>query len=423
MTNLETQLNAPTKDERLNALKALAGEPAGASLPGNVNNHIHTTYSFSPYSPAMALYKARQCGLVTAGIMDHDSIAGASEFLEAGRILGMPVTCGLECRADFRSSPFGARRINNPDQDGVIYMSLHGVPSRAFEEVQGFFAPYREARNARNRMMTANINDLMERFGMEIDFDRDVLPLSQWHDGGSVTERHLVMALCKALANVYGRGPALLAFVQDTLGLEVSAKARDQLNDRENPYYDYDLLGLFKGSFVPRFYVDATDECPKAEKVLELARRTGSISAYPYLGDIGDSITGDKRAQKFEDDYLDELLQYLKSLGFMAITYMPTRNTLPQLERLRALCRQHGFFQISGEDINSPRQSFICEALKNPAFSNLIDSTWALIAHERLSNEDIATGMFSDGTVKKYPDMDNHVASFAAAGRNMIISK
>lgn len=417
MTNLEQNLNAPTKAERLTALKQLAKEPAGVRLPGNVNNHIHTTYSFSPYSPAMALYKARQSGLVTAGIMDHDSIAGAEEFLEAGRILGMPVTCGLECRVDFSQPPFGRIRINNPDQNGIVYMSLHGVPSRAFGEVQAFFAPYREARNRRNRAMTTNINGIMERFGLALDFDRDVLPLSQWHDGGSVTERHLVMALCRALAGVYGRGPALLRFVECELGLEVPAKAREQLSDEANPYYDYDLLGVFKGHFVSRFYVDATDECPPVHDVLELARRTGSVSTYPYLGDIGQSVTGDKRAQQFEDSYLDELMQYLNGLGFMAITYMPTRNTREQLMRLRELCVKHNFFQVSGEDINSPRQSFICESLKDPEFHNLIDSTWALIAHERRSDADITTGMFSDETVGKYPDMAERVKVFAEMGR------
>lgn len=416
---LETQLNAPSMPNRLAALRGLSQQPLGVQLPGNVNNHIHTSYSFSPYSPAMALWRARQCGLVTAGIMDHDSIAGAAEFLEAGKILRMAVTCGIECRADVKDSPWGNTRINNPDQNGVIYMSLHGVPSRSFKAVQAFFAPYREARNRRNRIMTANINGIMERFGVTLDFDRDVLPLSMWHDGGSVTERHLVMALCRALANVYGRGPELLEFVEKTLGLEVSEKVRQQLSDGQNPYYDYDLLGVFKGHFVSRFYVDATDECPPVRDVLDLARRTGSISTYPYLGDIGSSVTGDKRAQKFEDDYLDDLMGYLKGLGFMAITYMPTRNTRDQLMRLRALCDRHNFFQVSGEDINSPRQSFICEALKEPEFVNLIDSTWALIAHERLSDEDPAKGMFSAETIAKHPGIAERVEAYAALGREI----
>ena len=66
-----------------------------------VNNHIHTTYSFSPYSPSMALWKAYNAGLVTAGIMDHDSISGAREFIEAGEIIGMATTIGFECRVSF----------------------------------------------------------------------------------------------------------------------------------------------------------------------------------------------------------------------------------------------------------------------------------------------------------------------------------
>ncbi len=419
MNTLESQLNAPEKSDRLAALRELAALAHGERLPGNVNNHIHTSYSFSPYSPAMALWRARQSGLVTAGIMDHDSIAGAPEFLEAGRILGMAVTCGIECRVDLKDSPWAGRRINNPDQDGIIYMSLHGVPRRSFPLVQKFFAPFREARSRRNRVMVKNINELMERFGISLDFDRDVLPLSMWHDGGSVTERHLVMALCIALAHVYGRGPKLLEFVETILGLEVSEKARQQLSDNENPYYDYDLLGVLKGNFVQRFYVEATDECPPVQVVLELARQAGAISTYPYLGDIGESVTGDKRAQQFEDDFLDDLMAYLKDLGFQAITYMPTRNTRAQLDRLRALCEKHNFYQVSGEDINSPRQSFICEALKDPAFSNLIDSTWALIAHERLSDESPDKGMFSDGTIKQYPDIGERVRVFAEIGRKM----
>ena len=42
---------------------------------------------------------------------------------------------------------------------------------------------------------------------------------------------------------------------------------------------------------------------------------------------------------------------------------MPTRNTMEQLTRLRRLCDENGLFQVSGEDINSPRQSFIIRAM------------------------------------------------------------
>ena len=58
--------------------------------------------------------------------------------------------------------------------------------------------------------------------------------------------------------------------------------------------------------------------------------------------------------------------------------------------RLRALCDRYGMLQISGEDINSPRQKFICEAMRDPIFANLLDTTWALIHHEQAATEDIA---------------------------------
>ena len=85
------RLNAPTPRERLEALRALteARHAAGRERPApgrDVNNHIHTTYSFSPYSPAKAVWMAAEAGLATAGLMDHDSIGGAREFIEAGRI-------------------------------------------------------------------------------------------------------------------------------------------------------------------------------------------------------------------------------------------------------------------------------------------------------------------------------------------------
>ena len=114
--------------------------------------------------------------------------------------------------------------------------------------------------------------------------------------------------------------------------------------DTEYPFYEYDLLGILKAVFVPRIFVDATDECPNIRQVVELVKGVGAVLCYAYLGDVGDSVTGDKKAQKFEDDYLDEVFQCLKDCGVPAVTYMPTRNTPAQLERVRKLCDDNGIF-------------------------------------------------------------------------------
>lgn len=419
MKTREELLELLNAENGLENLKTLLKTELLPPVGRDVNNHIHTTYSFSPYSPTAAVWFARAAGLCTCGLMDHDSIAGSEEFLAAAKEVGMGATIGLECRVSFKNTPFGDRRLNNPDQDGVVYMALHGVPHNRAAEVNAFFAPYRAARNERNRKMVAAVNQLMGQYGVTIDFEKDVLPLSNYAKGGSVTERHISSALAYRMLEVIGKGETLVKFIRETMQLPLSDKIAGFLCDEKNPHMMYDLLGWIKSTLIAKFYIDATDECPDVREVLALSEKVGAISAYAYLGDVSDSVTGDKRAQKFEDDFLDELVPFLAGLGYRAITYMPSRNTPAQLKRIRALCDKYGLFQISGEDINSPRQSFVCEAQRAPEFANLYEATWALIAHEWRSTRNPADGLFSRESVAQWPALSDRVKAFSAFGQEM----
>ena len=382
MINIEilNKLNAPTKQERLaNLREVLKTTEFPPMVPQYINNHIHTTYSFSPYSPTAAVYAARMEGLCTAGIIDHDSISGAEEFIEAAAIVDMPVTIGMEARVSMDGTRLEGRRTNNPDQVGVSYMTIQSVPHDKINTLTEFFKPYQAARHARNRKMLEKINELV---GVELDYDRDVLPLSMAQENGGVTERHLMYALAICLEKQVGRGEPMIEKLTQ-MGMQLSEKQKALLLDTEYPFYAYDVLGMLKGTFVPKIFIDATDECPKLADMVKLCKEVDAYLCYAYLGDVGDSVTGDKKAQKFEDDYLDDVFECLKEEGVKAVTYMPTRNTPAQLERLRNLCDAYGMFQISGEDINTPRQSFVIKAMENPVFQNLIDATWKLIEHEK----------------------------------------
>ena len=374
------KLDACDKAQRLaNLREILKTTQFPPMVPQYINNHIHTTYSFSPYSPTAAVYAARMEGLCTAGIIDHDSIAGAREFLEAARLVEIPVTVGMECRASMDGTRLQGRRTNNPDQVGVSYMTIQSVPHDKIEALNQWFAPYRAARDRRNRQMIDKINALL---GEDLDYDRDVLPLSMHHEGGGVTERHLMYALAKKMVARAGKGQPMVDYV-GSIGLTLSEKQKAQMLDTTYPFYEYDLLGILKSAFVPQIYIDAADECPNITQLVALCREMDAYLCYAYLGDVGDSVTGDKKAQKFEDDYLEDVFECLKEVGVKAVTYMPTRNTPAQLKRLRGLCEAYGMFQISGEDINSPRQSFVIRAMEDPQFQNLIDATWQLIEHEK----------------------------------------
>jgi len=380
------KLNAADKKSRLEALRELKllCDTRALDVPitgSNVNNHIHTTFSFSPYSPTKAVFMSWLSGLATTGIMDHDSVGGADEFIEAGKIIRMPVTVGFELRCSMKDTPFEGKRINNPDQISVAYLAMHGIPHQMLGEAERFLAPYREKRNVRNWKMVDKLNAFLKPYGLGLDFNNDVLPLSQYSAGGSVTERHILYALAAKLT--------------------------------ENEMPRNFLLGVFKSQLVESFYVDADDELPHITEFVALAEKLGSIPAYAYLGDVGVSVTGDKKRQKFEDAYLDELIEYIVKTGFKAVTFMPARNTDKQLTRIKSLCEANGLFQISGEDINSPLQKFICDKIETPEFRHLIDSAWALVGHELATADGLEYGMFSAETIKQLPDLNDRITYFA----------
>ncbi len=377
------KLEATTPQERLALLSALLREVSFPAMTADTNNHIHTTYSFSPYSPAAAAFMARMAGLCTAGLMDHDTMAGSREFLAAADMCGIASTIGMEFRVSFAGTPFAERKVNNPDQAGCVYMAYHAVPHAMVEQLQARWAPFRQARGRRNARMVEAINRLMGPHGIVLQYETDVVPLSQQEGGGSVTERHIAKALALALCERCPAPAALVSFLKGALQLSVSDKAAGMLLDGDNPFRLYDLIGLIKSDLIARFYIDATEECPAVLEAVAYGLSIGAIPAYPYLGDVSDSVTGDKRTQRFEDEYLDELIAYVASIGVPAVTYMPARNTRAQTKRLQELCVKHGLLQISGEDINQPRQSFICPALREEMFAHLADSARMLVEHER----------------------------------------
>ncbi len=390
-------------------------------MAGEVNCHVHSTYSFSPYTPAMIAVKAVQAGLQTVGIMDHDSVSGCAEFLEAAKAVGIAGTAGCEIRVNLAGTAVEGRRVNNPDEPNIAYVALHGIPATQFEATAEFLKPIHDARMARCRAEVDELNRILDRRGeMQIDFDRDVAVLSEEKKGGTITERHILHALALKLINEYGQGADLVKHIDNRLGLSVSGCLRDRLLDRANPHYAYDLLGVFKSALVPQFFIHSSpDECTSVYDAVEFGRSINAIPAYAYLGDVGESPTGDKEAQTFEDAFLGELIGELARIGFQAATYMPPRNTKEQLLRLQRLCRIHGLMEISGVDINNSRQSFNCPILLEPEFRHLADAAWALIAHGNLAALDTQLGLFHPKNPRAALPLAERIAFYGDLGRRM----
>jgi hypothetical protein len=422
------------REERLAALRNWqknANNNVFSGSSGEINNHIHTIYSFSPYTPAMAALLARDAGLDAAGSVDHDSIAAAHEMLEACTILGIGGCVGFEVRvslktgADGKPSPFAEKKINNPDSGGFAYMTVQGIPISAIPLAAEFLKPIREERLKRTRVMADASDVLLREAGLcEIDFENDICNQSKYAEGGGITERHLLAAVAGKIIQKYGKGSKLTEGLKSTFGITIPAKICILLSDSGNPHYLYDLLGVLKSEFLPRIFIQPDEkECIPAALVTSFAESITAIPSYAYLGDVGESPTGDKRAEKFEDDFIEDLFAELSRLGYRAVTYMPPRNTLLQLRNVQRLCREWGFMEISGVDINSSRQSFNCPEILKDEFSHLQNTTWALIAHERLAGIDKRFGIFSGGNPLISLDLEKRLAAYASFGKKFDLCK
>ena len=319
-------------EARLAALTDLEGKKTEKiTKTGEINNHIHTIYSFSPYTPCMAALKARDAGLEAAGSVDHDSIAAAEEMLAACAVLGIGGCVGFEVRVSFKTGPdgkpgpFADRKINNPDSAGLVYMTVQGIPRPAIPRVRDFLKPLQAERLLRTRAMTASASELFQEAGLpSLDFEEDLWNRSKAAEGGGITERHLLAAMAEKLIQTDGKGPGLTEQLKTRFGLESSPKIAELLGERDNPHYLFDLIGVLKSALLKRIFIQPNEkECIPAERVTDFARSIGAIPAYAYLGDVGESPTGDKRAEQFEDAYIEELFDELARRGYQALTYMP----------------------------------------------------------------------------------------------------
>ena len=182
------EINSSNKKFRLYGLekiyKLMEIEKEQYKKTEEVNNHVHTIYSFSPYSPSMAAYLAWKAGLQTVGIMDHDSVSGCKELIEACKIIGIASTVGFELRVNFSGTMVEGRKLNDPDSKNIGYIAIHGIPESKLTEAKKFLNPIQIARNKRNKKILAKLNHLIKSYGIkEIDFNKEVYNISQAKEG------------------------------------------------------------------------------------------------------------------------------------------------------------------------------------------------------------------------------------------------
>jgi 3',5'-nucleoside bisphosphate phosphatase len=108
-----------------------------------VDLHVHTSYSDGLMNPAEMILRARTEGLAAVGIVDHDSVDGLGEALEAGRGAGVEVVPGVELSSQYKGK----------DVHILGYYFDYQCSNLA-----GYLKMFREERHKRAEKMIRNLN-------------------------------------------------------------------------------------------------------------------------------------------------------------------------------------------------------------------------------------------------------------------------
>jgi len=141
-----------------------------------IDLHMHSTASDGLLSPSEVVRSARDLGLTTIALTDHDTTDGVAEAQAAGRDLGVEVIAGLE--------------INSEDASGDIHFLGYFVdPANAM--LQEKLLDIRDARVGRARGMLKKLAEM----GMPVAWAR-VLDIAG--DASSIARPHIARALLEA---------------------------------------------------------------------------------------------------------------------------------------------------------------------------------------------------------------------------------
>jgi hypothetical protein len=330
--------DAPTRREALAAYWRNGGD-ASAIAPGQaINLHAHTFFSYNAYgySPSRYALLARQKGLALAGIVDFDVLDGLSEFVDAGRLVGLKTCVSIETRVFVPE--FSTRVINSPGEPGVAYHMGVGFSKPV---AHPFLVEMKRAAQRRTRDIMTRVNAYLAPAALS--FEADVLALTP---NGNATERHLCEAYERKAIQIFSDPVDRAAFWKDKLGDAPPEGAKLQNLIRAKTmkkggagYVQPDSTSFPLMADMNRFVLDA-----------------GAIPTFAWLDGTSEG-----------EQAIEEVFEVGMASGTAALNIIPDRNYTPGVkdQKLRnlyeivALAEECGFPVIVGTEMNAPGLKFV----------------------------------------------------------------
>ncbi len=242
-----------------------------------INLHCHTFFSFNAYgfSPLHIIWKAKELGLIMVGSVDFDVLDAISEFQWESFEVGLPFFLGIETRIFL--SQFSDLEFSSPNESGVTYYIGNGFTRLPEKESKALkvLSFLKQVAQKRNMKIIEKLNQYLNP--VQIDYDRDVLPLTP---SNNPTERHIVIAYVQKAEIALPDKDKRTLFWSEALEEEISLIIQ-LLQDLPN-FYDKVRLKLIKYGGVGYVKPDVGD-FPSQEQANELILNLGALPSFCWL--------------------------------------------------------------------------------------------------------------------------------------------
>ncbi len=326
------------------------------SQPGlNINNHIHTPFSFSSFSDMEEVFElAAREHINVLGINDFYTADGYTEFKDMAFKSGVFPVFNMEYIGLLKEEQAGDVRVNDPNNPGRTYLT-----GKAFKFPFKLEATYADMLDKvidesqlQVKEMVEKTNNYFSSLGLQFTFS--YTEIKKRFAKNLVRERHLSRAIRVAVFESFDDAEKRQTIFEKILNMEVDEQLLSNESGLENAIRSKLLK---KGGYA---FVEETESSflPVAELV-KLILNAGGIPTYPVLLDDPEG-----NFTEFESDW-EKLYKRLISLGIYAVELIPGRNDKKILTDFVNFFDEKGFVVTFGTEHNTPDMQALTVKCRN----------------------------------------------------------
>jgi PHP domain len=312
-------------------------------LPGKVNNHIHTPYSFSAFqSVTEAVQKAVAEDVRILGINDFYVCDGYGEFMDRCVEFGVFPLLNIELIGISKPDQENGIRVNDPANPGRTYISGKGLtfpsilPASQADKLKTII----EESNRQVDEMIHLLNKYLAK--QELDIVLSVEEIMEKKAENLLRERHVAQMLRLKLEEKAENDLEFYELLNAVYAGASFHKKRSDISGTEE-----ELRARLLKAGAPAFVPEDEKAFLPMETIIGIIKDAGGIPTYPLLLDgAGDTIT------EFEHGK-EQLFKKLTERGFSSIEFIPGRNELAKLKEYAEYFYKKGFVISFGTEHNT----------------------------------------------------------------------